>query len=332
MSIGIGIAHTLKETNTMDRRPVGYGTIITMVGFLVGKTKTHALVLENSVWAISVKKIKLKEFQTSYKPLVLNEDDMMQRLNDMAKYAGYVGMTAEAADYLPLLYPMTQEEIYVAKTKGKETQARHTDQAIAEEKKERPLAGAALKARNARLEREAADSQAEVDNKIVEPGTSTNATERAGIKADDIGTDEPKMPRVKITPSTVDRRRTGKKATEARELAKEVTEALTEIEAEGGNPADVLSKAKPKPKKTKSTIDKRFGPKPFDAAKLKGPDNSYKSASAMFKSLIIENEGKKKPKTDDEIFADVKTTFGIDDSKRGYVGWNRNWLKKQGII
>ncbi len=49
------------------------------------------------------------------------------------------------------------------------------------------------------------------------------------------------------------------------------------------------------------------------------------TAAAMFQSLI--REGKL---TDSEIFAKVQTKFGLDDKKRGYVAWYRNYLTKKG--
>ena len=49
------------------------------------------------------------------------------------------------------------------------------------------------------------------------------------------------------------------------------------------------------------------------------------SAASMFKELIMTGG-----MTDDQIFAKVKAKYDLDDKKRGYVGWYRNWLKKQG--
>ena len=51
-----------------------------------------------------------------------------------------------------------------------------------------------------------------------------------------------------------------------------------------------------------------------------------KSAAQMFKDLIMEGK-----LTDDQIFAEVQENFGVDDSKRGYVKWYRNHLKKAGM-
>lgn len=71
-------------------------------------------------------------------------------------------------------------------------------------------------------------------------------------------------------------------------------------------------------------------PTPAKAAKAapaaKKADGEKKpSAAQMFKDLIMEGK-----KTDDQIFAIVQKEFDLDDSKRGYVKWYRNDLKKQG--
>lgn len=50
------------------------------------------------------------------------------------------------------------------------------------------------------------------------------------------------------------------------------------------------------------------------------------SASQVFKNLIMAGK-----LTDLQIFDQVKAEFGLDDSKRGYVKWYRNHLKKQGL-
>lgn len=50
------------------------------------------------------------------------------------------------------------------------------------------------------------------------------------------------------------------------------------------------------------------------------------TAAQMFQELIMSPGGR----TDDQIFAEVKKKFGLDDKKRGYVAWYRNHLKKAG--
>lgn len=49
------------------------------------------------------------------------------------------------------------------------------------------------------------------------------------------------------------------------------------------------------------------------------------SAAARFKELIMTGE-----MSDDEIFAAVQDEFSLSDDKRNYVGWYRNWLRKNG--
>ena len=49
------------------------------------------------------------------------------------------------------------------------------------------------------------------------------------------------------------------------------------------------------------------------------------SAAQMFQDLIMQGE-----LTDDQIFEKVQAQFGLDEKKRGYVKWYRNYLKKQG--
>lgn len=49
------------------------------------------------------------------------------------------------------------------------------------------------------------------------------------------------------------------------------------------------------------------------------------TAASRFQELIMEGK-----KTDDQIFAIVQKEFGLDDSKRSYVKWYRNYLTKQG--
>ena len=72
--------------------------------------------------------------------------------------------------------------------------------------------------------------------------------------------------------------------------------------------------------------------KPAKAAKEKKAPGEKKeraprgpTAASRFQDLIMEGK-----KTDDQIFAVVQKEFGLDDSKRSYVKWYRNYLTKQG--
>ena len=49
------------------------------------------------------------------------------------------------------------------------------------------------------------------------------------------------------------------------------------------------------------------------------------SAAALFQELLLAGKF-----TDAQIFEKVKAKFGLDDKKRGYVGWYRNYLRKKG--
>jgi hypothetical protein len=61
------------------------------------------------------------------------------------------------------------------------------------------------------------------------------------------------------------------------------------------------------------------------AKKDVGDGKPRESAAAMFQSLLLEGKH-----TDDTIFQKVAAKFGLDEKKRSYVGWYRNYLRKQG--
>ncbi len=69
------------------------------------------------------------------------------------------------------------------------------------------------------------------------------------------------------------------------------------------------------------------------AAKVKAKANGAakktgdkpQTASQLFQKLIMEGK-----LTDEQIFAQAKEQFGLNDKKRGYVKWYRNHLKKNG--
>ena len=70
--------------------------------------------------------------------------------------------------------------------------------------------------------------------------------------------------------------------------------------------------------------------KPTKAAAAKAPaakaGEKKPSAAQMFQDLIMQGN-----LTDDQIFEKVQAEFGLDEKKRGYVKWYRNYLKKQGM-
>lgn len=81
-------------------------------------------------------------------------------------------------------------------------------------------------------------------------------------------------------------------------------------------------KALPAAKEPKAKAAKEPKAKP-QAAK---PADKKPSAAQLFKDLIMAGK-----LTDDQIFEQVKSEFGLDPSKRAYVNWYRNNLKKQGL-
>lgn len=83
--------------------------------------------------------------------------------------------------------------------------------------------------------------------------------------------------------------------------------------------ADPAAAKEGKPAAAKKT-KKPAGDKPEGKARLKG-----ESASQMFQELIRQGA-----MTDDQIFSKVKAKFNLDESKRGYVGWYRNYMRKNG--
>lgn len=106
--------------------------------------------------------------------------------------------------------------------------------------------------------------------------------------------------------------KTDKKAPAKKAAGKAAPEK--EVKAKGG-------KAKPAPveKKGKAAPTEKAKKAPAEK-KDRGP-----TAAKRFQELIMEGK-----KTDDQIFAVVQKEFGLDDNKRSYVKWYRNYLTKQG--
>lgn len=99
---------------------------------------------------------------------------------------------------------------------------------------------------------------------------------------------------------------TKKKATRAAAPVKTAKKATTKTAKADAKPAKAAKEKKaPAEKKERAA---------------RGP-----TAASRFQELIMEGK-----KTDDQIFAVVQKEFGLDDSKRSYVKWYRNYLTKQG--
>ncbi len=82
--------------------------------------------------------------------------------------------------------------------------------------------------------------------------------------------------------------------------------------------------AKPATKAAHVTKGKAAPAKPAKEPKAASGEKK-ESAAQMFKDLIMEGK-----LTDDKIFEKVAAKHGLDESKRGYVKWYRNWLTKNG--
>jgi hypothetical protein len=78
-----------------------------------------------------------------------------------------------------------------------------------------------------------------------------------------------------------------------------------------------------KTQNSKDAAKKTASGKPAKAAAKTG--EKRESAAQMFQDLIMKGTF-----SDDVIFKKVQEKFGLDDKKRGYVTWYRNYLRKQG--
>jgi len=88
--------------------------------------------------------------------------------------------------------------------------------------------------------------------------------------------------------------------------------------------AKTASKKTPAKAKTKATAKGKAAAAPkIKAAKSNG--NGSITAARMFQDLIMVGKH-----TDAEIFAKVQAEFNLDDKKKTYVKWYRNYLTKQG--
>lgn len=116
---------------------------------------------------------------------------------------------------------------------------------------------------------------------------------------------------------------TAKNATKATEAKTKATEAKTKAAAK---PAAKAAAAKPAAKGKDVPVTKGVkAPAAKPAAKEAKATGEKRSAAQAFKDLIMEGK-----LTDDKIFEKVSKEFGLDESKRGYVKWYRNWLVKNG--
>lgn len=288
----------------------------TMVSLAVEVDKHWLVVLSNKVSFIHAKLWERDEFEADYHEARLVSDGVDYVLRQFRGYANSVGMTPEAAVYLPKLVKMTAEEIRNAIILGLATQQRiqkearimaQADGQTLGNKAPRKLGGAALKAVQAKEARLAAEAKL-LTAKVSDDQTKTE------------------------TADTVDA--TLPKAKPARKKAEPKTAAA---------PAAKTPKAKKEPEVTKDTPKARDAAKilkgkarsdaqvsldgAFDPSKLKNAEGDYKSASAMFKGLLYEGK-----LSDDAIAKQVDKKFSLGETKaKDYVKWNRGWFRRQGV-
>jgi hypothetical protein len=110
------------------------------------------------------------------------------------------------------------------------------------------------------------------------------------------------------------------------------------VETNAGKKGTAKTAEAKAPKRATQTPEEKEAKKAANLAKLRelneakkakraaeGPKERKPSAASRFKELIMAGK-----MTDDNIFADVQKEFGLDDSKRSYVAWYRNQLRKDG--
>lgn len=124
----------------------------------------------------------------------------------------------------------------------------------------------------------------------------------------------------------------------ARPVAKTMADRKKAVEMNAGKKGAAKEAIAKAPKKATQTAEEKEAKKAANLAKLKelneakkakraaeGPKERKPSAASRFKELIMAGK-----LTDDKIFEAVQKEFGLDDSKRSYVAWYRNQLRKDG--
>jgi hypothetical protein len=274
-----------------------------MVTLVVDKDKHTVVTLANKVSYIQAKVWDRTEFEAEYQPVRLVEDGLKTTLQQFRGYAISVGMTPEAAVYLTKLIPMAASDVAAAITQGLATYAGIKKEAELMAKAEgntapRKLAGAAALAVKRKEERLAAEAKALVS------GVSDQLTQTEDKAAPDAGL--PKGP-VKGTGA---KRQPDK-------LPKETADTPKTLKA-----AKKILKGDKPPK-----ADAQVKGGQLDPAKLKNKEGNWKSASAMFKGLLLEGK-----LNDDNIASEVDARFSLGSEKAvAYVKWNRGWFRREGI-
>lgn len=288
-----------------------------LIWLVVEEDKNWVVVLWNRVSFIHAEVRERAEFEKDYQLARLVSDGVKTVLRQFRGYANSVGMTPEAAVYLPKLAGMPAEEITHATTLGLATQQRIHKEALKMAQAEgkeitgkapRKLGGAAAAA----VERKQARLAAEA--KIL-----------AGqVSEDQKAADTPEVADAKLPKASA---KAGTKKDSKKPAAKK----------EAAKPADkgpAIAKTTPKAKDVPKILNGKVrshaqvsADGEFDPAKLKNSDGDYKSASAMFKGMLFEGK-----LSDADIAKQVDKKFSLGEAKaKDYVKWNRGWFRRQGV-
>lgn len=124
----------------------------------------------------------------------------------------------------------------------------------------------------------------------------------------------------------------------AKPAAKTMADRKKAVETNAGKKGTAKTAEAKAPKRATQTPEEKEAKKQANLAKLRelneakkakraaeGPKERKPSAASRFKELIMAGK-----LTDDKIFEAVQKEFGLDDSKRSYVAWYRNQLRKDG--
>jgi len=267
------------------------------------------------------------EFDRHYKPIEISKDHVSKLIANWKRVALSMGITCEAAEVLvPKFIKLTKEEYDMSTEEGSVKEAAILDSAQAEHDKDvktgattgkapRKLAGAALLAVQRKAEREAAAKAEAKADKPAKPAKPPRTSTKVMKLAEEVSEEL----KAEGDDGKVDATLAGKAIREPK--------AKKPVKAKKTEPAEKPAKAAKVEKPAKAPKTKPAADGAFDVSKLKNADGEYKSASSMFKGLLIEGK-----LTDVKIAEAVDKKFDLGDQKaKDYVKWNRGWFRRQGI-
>lgn len=278
-------------------------------GIVVHETKSLIVVLMNKVVYVRLVYDTPKAFWKLYQPA--EGQNPKRAAQTMVLTALTNGCAPAAMTHLEQLAVVPKAKIGTALRKGLETMATHKKEGAKMKAADEKAGKAPRKLSKAEQE---AKRREELEAKDAERAYAQHIQE-----AEDMARKASKKAASKPTTRKVTRS-SQKAADEKPKTTKKTAPRKTAAKkAPAKKPA-----AKKTPAKTKASGKTKLNG--FDTNKLTKADGSWRSASSMFQGLLIEGK-----KSDDDIFAEVQAEFDLDDSKRSYVNWNRNHLRKLGV-